>query len=313
MALNRRILLLVIALLVLVSASIVSLTMFYDEDNQSTYESRVISSYLVSVYGKDYENKTLKEIASKDDPNFLMLPSKYLSMSFPFDFVITEEGILIKGASNSQFKTSGLKVGEVITKIDDKSVSELSYFKIVDMLYGTEKIKLETSKQTIEFVREDVTELAQFDKKEDSITVNLYNLDRLNPASLYNMTKDYENIVLNLENAWINDADSFKKILSIFKSGNLYLLDGTLVEGTSLVKYDKQNIQINVGDNNQDGIMLLIDLLNSYNLSNISFDRVGQIKSKTFRKVVSDDYYTIFYSSTTIKELNYESSQGSQV
>ena len=201
-------------------------------------------------------------------------PTKYKYYYKPcFDFVIVSDGVIITNQLSKEFDEFGFEAGMKITKINDSVLAGKTYFEILDLLYSK---KLDDEK---EFTLSDGTKItykyqnyySTYEYNVEENTLYLYNLDNLTAKGIYDLVNTYKDVKLDLSKATVTTYDGVVNFLSLFSYKNEVLFKTP--EGVIGQKGRKiDSININVKDNNDEGILFVLTCIKNLN-SNINIDK----------------------------------------
>ena len=241
----------------------------------------------------------------------LVEPTKFQYYYKPcFDFVIVQDGIIIKNGLAKDFSVLGLKEGVKITKINDQELLGKSYFEILELIYS--KTENEVKKftfadgTTIDYEYKYYENKLHYDEEENVLYI--YNLDEITTKSIHEMVILHPELTLDLSNATVTTLEGIVNFVSLFSGKNEVLFKSPLLIGQNNRKINELNIV--VGNNDDKGILFALTTINNIN-TNIKIDRTN-LNTITFyvsKKLVSAEY-TIYLKNILLEAKGVSSSGG---
>ena len=222
------------------------------------------------------------EFNSEDDfTNFATInydlvvePTKYKYYYKPcFDFIIVADGVIITNKLSKEFDDFGFETGMKITKINDSVLAGKTYFEILDLLYSKnlDDVKEFTLSNGTKISYKYQNYYSTYEYNVEENTLYLYNLDNLTAKGIYDLVNTYEDVSLDLSKASVTTYDGVVNFLSLFSDKNEVLFKTP--EGVIGQKGRKIDIiNINVKDNNDEGILFILTCIKNLN-SNINIDK----------------------------------------
>ena len=290
----------------------------YDDSSSLFPKNEKKESYIVSL-----ENELDIKLNASNNPydviaqvpfDTLIVPYKYEEYVKPcFDFVLSDEGIVIKNATAKDFYNyEHLKVGTVITKINDKLLSDLSYFEVLSLIYSNGySVKTFTTKDNKEFEYSytNYSKKLEFNEVDPTtLKIDLFNLDSLRRNTLYDLCLPYDNIIIDLSKTSVTTLDGLVEFLSLFSKNKTKLFAGLDIYGYDNLKILK-NVEILVDDNQDLGINFMLNVLKKMNLINVDIPQIKYVSNFYSINTISDYYYMINIYSLELK-LNENSGLG---
>ena len=126
------------------------------------------------------------------------------------------------------------------------------------------------------------------DKK---IVLSIYNLDRVDRKKVYDLTKEYEEVVIDLSKATVTELSSVADFVSLFALSNAKLFSSSDIRAYK--NYKLNNIQIELGKNQDKGILFTLTSIKNHN-STITFDvslEELNVVECNFKKVITSNNY----------------------
>jgi len=276
----------IITVIFLTFSTFLTISLFKDSNTDyiSNYQgifdrSGVIINELKKTYKVDLDSTDLKEVSEKlykDNKKFIAeksIVSDYFKP--PFEFVILSDKLVVTRLTAKYAYQLGINIGDEITKVNGKKISDLKYFKIFDEIYAEElnsKITVTINSTDLEIELSAYNNSMEISSTEDAIIYTIYDLDKTLAYSLYSSIVSGTNIVINLEKATVNTLYSIKTYLSLFSNSNdVILTEPEETKGVKLYKINN-NVTFVVGNNKDQGIRFLLTEIKGYNLPNVSFD-----------------------------------------
>lgn len=253
----------------------------------SDKEIYVLQDYFGKKYDKD---TTIFNVLETEKTPFLIVSTKYDNYYRPcFDFEITQEGIKIIRPLSKDFYLYAFKPGDVITAIDGKSLSNLKYQEIIDLIYAKNyAIKTFTLKDGSSYgygyhKLDNAIEII----KDEGLKIKIYNLDYVSMSNLYNLCKEYDEVTLDLSEASLGGITSLTNFISLFSHDDDYIFKG--IKGSRALKINA-NIKIITG--NTDDALFLASALKKVS-SKVSFsEEFISVDSINYTLKVTDTRYS---------------------
>ena len=252
------------------------------------------AGYVKSVEEEfDYNPKSnsLLDI-TKELSNYELLINETSTEDFnqiPFSFRIVNDGILITDVTHKSFYDLGLEIGDIIIKINDVNLKSKNYNDTIRLLYQEKNMVLYTDNGKV-ITYQKPTDFRSFEVISigDIAEIKIYNFDKLLYRTIYELTKNSEFVILDLNEATINDVSSFQNFLSLFKKGELFKYQNKGVYSYKEFSLNDKIVNIKAADTKSKGIKALVSILESYDLEGIYFDKYFDTKEY---KVLEQDYF----------------------
>ena len=264
---NRNVLGILIMTIIFGVFAAISVVRLFDNQNQE--KPLVKKDYILML-----ESELNITLDSEDDftnmgnivYDVLVEPTKFQYYYKPcFDFVIVQDGIIIKNGLAKDFSALGLKEGVKITKINDQELLGKSYFEILELIYSKTENEVKkftfNDETTIDYEYKYYENKMHYDEEENVLYV--YNLDEITTKSIHEMVVLHSDLTLDLSNATVSTLEGVMNFVSLFSKKNEVLFKSPLMIGQNNRKINELNIV--VGNNNDKGILFALTTINRIN------------------------------------------------